>query len=394
MAVPGLPANIDTTYADSGTDLSVKVHQQHHDLVHAYVNSESGVTRTPEQYGAVGDGTTDDTSALNSVIAASSAGDTIFIAGGKTYRHVSVITINVPGVTLQGKGVLLGSAEATSAVQVSADNVTIDSITFRVGTTTQRWATPAQHKLVINASSGVVVRNVIIDGSAGAGIFVYGASNYLISDPVVRNTRADSIHNTFGANNGLIQRPVVRNSGDDGIAVVSYVGETICSHIRIQSPQVYSQAWGRGIVVVGGQDIVYSDIYVERASAAAVYVACEPPTPATLGVNGVWVLGGTVNEANKETTVDYGAVLVSNGGTTYSVTNVYIEGLRINNTRTAASRNVGVLQYAGTVSYIQLADFTITGGPSTAYGTTGSTTLVNRTGWTKDGTPITDSVGF
>ncbi len=32
--VSGLPVNVDTTYADSGTDASVKIHQQNHDLVH------------------------------------------------------------------------------------------------------------------------------------------------------------------------------------------------------------------------------------------------------------------------------------------------------------------------------------------------------------------------
>jgi hypothetical protein len=38
MAGPSLPVNIDTTYADSGTDASQKIHQQHHDTAHAYVN--------------------------------------------------------------------------------------------------------------------------------------------------------------------------------------------------------------------------------------------------------------------------------------------------------------------------------------------------------------------
>lgn len=39
MAGPGLPVNIDTTYVDSGTDASVKTHQQHHDAIHAIVNA-------------------------------------------------------------------------------------------------------------------------------------------------------------------------------------------------------------------------------------------------------------------------------------------------------------------------------------------------------------------
>lgn len=38
MAGPGLPVNIDTTYADTG-DASVKIHQQHHDLLHGIANA-------------------------------------------------------------------------------------------------------------------------------------------------------------------------------------------------------------------------------------------------------------------------------------------------------------------------------------------------------------------
>lgn len=33
-----LPIDIDTTYADSGTDASVQAHQQHHDALHGFHN--------------------------------------------------------------------------------------------------------------------------------------------------------------------------------------------------------------------------------------------------------------------------------------------------------------------------------------------------------------------
>ncbi len=39
MAGPGLPVNIDTTYADDAADTSVKLHQQHHDSLHAINNA-------------------------------------------------------------------------------------------------------------------------------------------------------------------------------------------------------------------------------------------------------------------------------------------------------------------------------------------------------------------
>lgn len=37
-----LPVNVDSTYADSGTDASVALHQQHHDSIHSAVNKLPG----------------------------------------------------------------------------------------------------------------------------------------------------------------------------------------------------------------------------------------------------------------------------------------------------------------------------------------------------------------
>lgn len=44
MAGPGLPVNIDSTYADNGGDASVKIHQQHHDSLHGIANLQDTTT--------------------------------------------------------------------------------------------------------------------------------------------------------------------------------------------------------------------------------------------------------------------------------------------------------------------------------------------------------------
>lgn len=40
-----LPVNIDSSYADSGSDPSIALHQKHHDIIHAYVNIDSAQSR-------------------------------------------------------------------------------------------------------------------------------------------------------------------------------------------------------------------------------------------------------------------------------------------------------------------------------------------------------------
>ena len=120
------------------------------------------------------------------------------------------------------------------------------------------------------------MRGIFVDGAAAAGIFAFGASDYLIEDVSVENTRADGIHNTNGAHHGIIRRARVRNVGDDGIAVVSYGSDkSPCHHILVDSPRFYGNVWGRGFTVVGGEDIVFRDIPAENSNAAAFYVSTE-----------------------------------------------------------------------------------------------------------------------
>jgi hypothetical protein len=42
---PGLPVNVDSAYVDDGADATVKLHQQHHDVLHAFANEFDTATR-------------------------------------------------------------------------------------------------------------------------------------------------------------------------------------------------------------------------------------------------------------------------------------------------------------------------------------------------------------
>lgn len=49
MPGPGLPVTIDSAYADDGSDATVKLHQQHHDVLHAFANEFDTATRQDGQ---------------------------------------------------------------------------------------------------------------------------------------------------------------------------------------------------------------------------------------------------------------------------------------------------------------------------------------------------------
>ena len=159
---------------------------------------------------------------------------------------------------------------------------------LRIAQTSRRWSAPAQNKLNLLEHKNIVVRDVWVDGAGAAGVFVYGASNYLIEDVTVENTRADGIHQTHGAHDGIIRRARVRNVGDDGIAIVSYGADgAVCHDIRVESPRFTGNQWGRGFSVVGGQDIIFRDIYAENSNAPPPFISpakASRGTPLRFGV--------------------------------------------------------------------------------------------------------------
>jgi parallel beta-helix repeat protein len=88
----------------------------------------------------------------------------------------------------------------------------------------------------------------------------------------------------------------VRNSGDDMIAVVTYAYHPVNTYeILIENNDVADQPWGRGISVVGGENITIRDNRISRSSDAGIYIAAESSW-ATRGVKNVVVQGNTISK--------------------------------------------------------------------------------------------------
>lgn len=122
MAGPGLPVNINT-YPDSGTDVTVALHQAHHDAIHAIVNAiDVDVPATPVF--------------LSGVVANNQT--------GTTYTLV---------IADEGKVVERNSASAnTTTVPPNS------SVAFPVGTCIELWQQGAGVSTVV-AGSGVTIRS-------------------------------------------------------------------------------------------------------------------------------------------------------------------------------------------------------------------------------------------
>jgi hypothetical protein len=362
------------------------------------LGTASGTLITPESFGAVGNGVTDDTIALQNALDSLTSGQTLQFAAGKSYRHTAVLHIKKAGAHLNGPGTLLATNPQQSSVWIEADNVTLDgNLVLKMIGSTPRLEAEENHKLTIEHRSGTILRNITIDGSAAAGIFVNGASNYLFEDVTVQNTLADGIHNTNNSNNGTITRPIIRNVGDDGVAVVSYFKDGgLCHDITIDSPKLYGQTHGRAFTVVGGQNITYKNVYAENSSAAALYVASEGTPYFTYAAMNVKYLGGTLINSNQDITVDHGAILVTTYNPGQISSDIVFQDINIQNTRSTASRQVGLLsENGGANQRIQFNNVTITGGPTNVFSHTGTLdSAYNTVDWTYNGTHLPNHIGF
>jgi len=349
-----------------------------------------GTVVRPESFGAVGDGKADDTAALQRAFDSLDGGKTLVIEAGRTYRHTAVLKLGKFGSRVMGPGTILATAEEKSAIWIEADNVTLyGGLVLKMSSASQRWHGYDQVKLRLSGHSGAVVDSVVIDGSAAAGIFVgNGAHQFTITNVTVRNTGADGIQMTDGAHDGIVTRPKVSGAGDDGVAVMSYLNDPErCRNITVDSPVVESNVWGRGVAVVGGEDITYRNISVARSTSAAVYIAAEGAPFNSTGSRRIRVLGGTVTDSNTRADVGHGAVVVYSGHPGQSIDDVQIDGLRISNTRVSAPSHVSVR--GAPVNAIRLTNLAIsgTGPPTVAAFVNGAEATVS--GWTVDGKAFT-----
>lgn len=335
------------------------------------------------------------------------AGTTITLAtaapttAASTACIVGLLAVLNHGSGVSGQGTLVSTDQSLCAFEVyGADDVTIRDVNLRNPNTTRQVTRYACALLMWNCKR-LLISQVSVDGAGAAGIYTSLLTGFILDNLTVQNTRADGIHLTNASVGGLVFNPVTRYVGDDGVAVVSYTFDTaICKDIKVYSPRCMGEIAGRGVSVVGGEDIAYYDAYVERASGAGIYVAAEPTASlTTLGCKDIRFIGGRLVNCNTASAVDHGSIMLYNGqgGAGYLLENVSVEGVNIVDSRRTASGNVIVNtdSASNTLRRILLAQISIEGGDNADYyagGAPDSATQVNRYAWLVDGKTITDVI--
>jgi hypothetical protein len=229
-----------------------------------------------DDFGAQGDGVTDDGEAIARALQALEGGGTLVFTPGKTYLKSDLVRVGRAGIKLWGYGAVLYSVVsdeqleeqggARVALHLDAPETAVYGLTLVSNMRTRVDAHPNLSGIWLSSSDQEIIDNRL----EYVNIFVREATRFSIARNVVYRSTFDGIHITTDSSFGKIVGNVVRQTGDDMIAVVSYgLGEPNVGPVLIEDNDVSDQYWGRGIAVVGGHDVEIRNNRVSRTPFGA-----------------------------------------------------------------------------------------------------------------------------
>jgi hypothetical protein len=193
----------------------------------------------PETFGAVGNGTTDDQTAMQNWLNNLGPGKVGVLTAGKTYAHSNILKVTQADTLIRGsrRATILATDPNLSSFRVDANRVTIEDVRVRTNSTGRLNSLDHCGFTTNPGITDLVMRRCISEKSATTGFFMFGVTRFLLEDCISYDSLADSFHVTYGSKDGVIRRSQSLYGGDDGVAIVSYVGDNATTErIRVESP--------------------------------------------------------------------------------------------------------------------------------------------------------------
>lgn len=223
-------------------------------------------------YGAVGDGTTDDTTAIRAAISAA------MLVGGVVYFPKPTSYYKITGrLNLTAECHLVGftypeirqTTSNTQGIYITASNVTVRGLRVRGDGSASGSATAngiAIHALGTSAASpltGVVIEDVDVLNWSRSGVELEWVTDFRIIRPTATNIKTHGVL-TLSCQRGVIDTPVVTTVGSGldtyGVILTRRDNDSLTTHPHSQdivclTPRVTGVAYWEGVDTHGGQRI-------------------------------------------------------------------------------------------------------------------------------------------
>ena len=349
----------------------------------------------PMDYGAAGDGIADDGAELDATVDALPAGGGIvYFPPGAEFRKTDSLVITkehvkfwAPNRQSNIRASVSGNTPDTQSIRSVADGFGLFGVVIN-GDATARGSTADDHMVVGDNIDLFEVVGCEIEGSFATGIFCFGTTNSFIEGNFVHHTWADHIHHTFGTRDGWAWDNWIFNEGpsdgDDGIACVTYGGESSTGALEFWRNVHLGSGSGRGYTVVGGDSVNIHHNWAIGVAGAGVLIATEPAytsEPVTdVVVQENWITGcghsighaGILISALYGTNSIDGVDLIDNVSAGNVNGNYNAEGSYVNVSNTGLDQSTGSLPTQPTLASVAVKDTSILMTRDTSFVTAGS----------------------
>lgn len=228
-------------------------------------------------FGAKGDGVSDDQAAIQSAIdEAKATGKTVWMPEG-TYNHSGVLTLD--GTKMEGAGdktVLHATNPHEGAIKLTGDGSELSNLTTSVNAS-ERSSMPNAASVLVQNASNASVSNVTTKGACSNGIRLDNATGSHISNNLVLGSNADGIAVMNGSSNNLVQHNVVYQAGDDSFSDNSYTNEAKQdANNTFDGNLSLDNAYGRGMALAGSKNATVTNNVISGSKWIGIWADTDP----------------------------------------------------------------------------------------------------------------------
>jgi hypothetical protein len=244
-----------------------------------------------KDYGAVGDGVTNDTSAIASAVSAlPSTGGILYVPRGEYLTDTITITSKT-GLRIVGDGIGVSRLKGRTATRVlvvnSSSNVTVSGITFNGNCSTR---TAGQQAVVFDIITGLDFNHneIINSGEFAIMVGLTSGSDVRVTNNLIGLNYADGI-NIQNVTRYIIANNIVDGADDDCIAVNGSHGLIIGNNVKPRND--LGTSTGRGIWSgFNATDLTIIGNYIDSVKQTGIFINQEDSNKQTR----IKVIGNTV----------------------------------------------------------------------------------------------------
>jgi parallel beta-helix repeat protein len=247
------------------------------------------------QFGAVGDGKTDNTAALQKAFdAAKASGQTVYISAG-TFNHRGPLTADGVKVTGAGDKAVLNATDPNhSAVRLTGDGASLSNVKVQTLQASERSSQPDAAGVLVQNATNASVTNVTVNGAGSNGIRLDNADRATIDSNLVQSTNADGIALMNGSSNNRVTNNCVHQAGDDAFSDNSYVGDAEQdSNNTFDHNTVLDSQYGRGFALMGSRNDTVTNNTIAGVPGAGIMAGTDANS-ATLQGSGAQISGNQI----------------------------------------------------------------------------------------------------